>query len=196
MRKRVGINAVEEVEQNLAWSRALAHTLDQLTNESVISQVARRIVLKTNRDHRLMATLLCLSTCRFKEVKRIDMSKVLDDRVQVVKQYKTGSDRLISNLYLTPQAHRETLRADVKKKIAGYESLRVQLIDSTPSRVRTILQFQNSRTHIFRHLRASFMLWRGNDLSEITEYFAHKSEQATRDYIHTGLFEIFNSTQK
>lgn len=195
MRKRVDINTIEVIERNIRWANALSLTVDQLAEQGAISKVARKITRGVNRDHRLATILLCLGAIRFKEIQCIDLGAILSDRVQVIEQPKTKTSRLLSNLYLTNRASRATLTADTKKTISSYDALRLQILDSTPSKIRTILKFQNDKTHIFRHLRASFMNWRGIDIPEISEYFAHQSEQATREYINTGLFEIFNKTQ-
>ncbi|NIT57066.1 MAG: hypothetical protein GWN00_12780 [Aliifodinibius sp.] len=196
MFKRLNIQHIHRVEDNLAWARELQKTVQQQANTGVISRLTESIALAAGRQHRLAIILLALSACRFSELKRIELSAIIDNRPQVIIQPKTGISRLVSEIYLTDGADTSTLDVTAPVLLQNYESLRIEMLRCIPSKVRTILKYQNDKTHIFRHIRASFKSWKGLSTSEISEYFAHQSEEATREYINTGLFEIFNQTQK
>jgi len=167
-------------------------TVEDLADEGLLSRVSEQIALSSRRDHWLPITLLCLSACRFSELKLLDLGAVIDQRPQSIIMPKTKQTRLISGVYVSDRADKSTLSATTKVLHTNYESLRIEMLRCTPSNIRTILKFQNDKTHIFRHLRASFMSWKGVPTEKISEYFAHQSVEATREYINTGLFPIFN----
>lgn len=195
-RKRITSQTIHEVEKSISWARALQMTLDALGSEKQVDPVSIQITKAIDRWHWLPSVLLALTCSRFADLQKIKLEHILLGRPQTILQAKTKEMRTLPNLFLINESLSHSLDPTAKIMHSNYDSLRMAIQKAVPSHVRQVLKNQNDATHIFRHLRASFFKSRGWSVSEIKDFFQHKDEQATLEYIHEGLFEISTQNQK
>lgn len=180
-----------EQEETLAWARSLNCTLKKLVDEGEIDRVSYQITDTIASIHWLPAILLALSSCRFSDLKKISLGDIKAGRLQLLLEGKTGELRVLENLHLGEREQDVKLNEGARLMYTNYGSLKEAIQRSTPREVRKVLKGKYDGTHIFRHLRASFMFFRGVKEEEIQRVFNHKSRKTTQHYIHGGLFPFF-----
>jgi len=191
-RERITARTIHNVELSIAWARQLQFTIDELTRNDVIDPFSAIISRSVTRWHWLPTALLALTCARFGDLEKIQLDKILRGELQSFKQQKTSTRRTMPNLFLMEKADRVGLDPSARIMNTGYNSLRLEIHESTPTEISKLLVNQNDATHIFRHLRASWMHSCGQSEEDIQDFFKHTEIAATREYIHEGLF---NSTQ-
>ena len=182
---------LSEQEESLAWARSLNYTLKELVDEGEIDRLTLEITNGVASIHWLPTVLLALSSCRFSDLNKISLSDIKAGRLQLLLESKTGELRVLENLRLNERAQIEELNEDAKLIYTNYSSLKEAIQRSTPRGVRQVLKDKYDGTHIYRHLRASFMFFKGLNIEEIQRVFNHKSRKTTQHYIHGGLFPFF-----
>lgn len=182
---------LSEQEESLAWARSLNYTLEELVEDNEIDRISYKITHDISSIHWLPAVLLALSSCRYSDLNKINLSDVKAGRLQVLLEGKTGEYRVLENLHLNKRAQREELNENARLMYTNYGSLKEAIQRCTPRDVRKVLRNKYDGTHIFRHLRASFLFFKGAKEEEIQRIFNHKSRKTTQHYIHGGLFPFF-----
>lgn len=186
--KRFTNQYIYELEKSITWARALQPTVDLLASEGQIDLVSKEITHNVARPHWFPAVLLALTCCRFAELEKINLSDIIAGKPQSIREGKTHNMRLLPNLWIADERERSKLDASAKIIHSEYPALKSAIHRATPRHIREKLKDQNDGTHIFRHLRASFFADIGWSTEMIQEFFAHKNADATRKYIHEGLF--------
>lgn len=182
------MHKISEVEQSLAWARALTETLRTQKTAGIVDPITYNIVLKINRWHWLEACIQALTRVRYSDLKQIELEPLLAGAVIRIKEQKTGKYRYLSDLYLLERTNRSHLEANAIIAHANYDSYATALKKVIPGEVKSELKNSASSTHVFRHLKASWMYSRGCTVDEIQEYFLHESKKTTLEYIHSNLF--------
>lgn len=85
---------------------------------------------------------------------------------------------------LPGDANETGLDRNAKILHTSYDSYAQDLMRNIPENVKKVLDENNSISHVFRHLRASWMFKKGQSIDEIKEYFGHISPETTAKYIH------------
>lgn len=187
MARSATVNDIFQVELSISWARELQKTIKQLSKMGVMSALEASIPLRVNSLHWLPACLQCLSSCRFNELEQISLQDILYSLPQRIFQKKTKTFREINHLFLVEESKDLGLDFNAKIMHTSYDSYRNDLERSLPLHICEALKDSHSMTHVFRHLRASWMHANKVPIQEISEYFQHQSIEATRKYIHENI---------
>lgn len=188
MEKRTNIHTIRQVEHELHVASYIQECLSQMYLDDEIDPVTMGIVLDTQRLAKLQVNILAATTLRWKELKTLDLRWFLSGSSQRCKQYKTDSYRSIPGLSSPIWLETPDWNETMSFQRLAYDAVRRAIIKATPDHIKRKLADVNDSTHIFRHLRASWMHLHGSSVDEIADFFGHANTESTEAYIHPALY--------
>jgi len=193
---QLNIISARQIEREISIARSLQEAMSREFIQGRLDPITVGIAQDADRLAWLQVCLLGCTTLRWKELNRLDLVKYIHGQAQHIKQYKTGTNRLIQPLPAINEVEFPSWDNSRDFMRLGYDSVKSAINRATPRHVRQLLADCNDSTHIFRHLRASWLSAQGWTDQKIANYFVHQSAETTQSYIHGDLVSIFNSNQK
>lgn len=186
---------IENLEKLRSWRRIFLQRARRERSNNNISALTLRIAESQNLLHSVSTLILALTACRFGDIKYIKLTDITDQKPVYIRQTKGHSLRRLPGLEGFTFSEVTNLDPTVKIPETSYDALRFSLQQRVPNRLKEILERHFNHTHVFRHLRASFMKYQGYSESEIQLFFKHQQAETTRGYIHEALFKLFTQNQ-
>jgi len=122
--------------------------------------------------------------CRYGEIKQISIRSLKKNEDIIIKSSKSDHVRSVPlPSFLIPESLK-TIKVKTKIQVVSYDSYKdsiARIIDNLDYFVFSDIL---NRTHIFRHLEATFLQKSGVSISDISYKLGHISDSATFEYIH------------
>lgn len=169
---------------NALLAAAVARTCEHLAGRHILDPYSWSILQELPPAAVAPAGLLAWTKCRYAELNSIDMRALLAGETLVIPSSKNGPTRLVSGWPELLWPYWKPVPPDVKITVISYDSL-CQRIRRAARRVHVRLpKDAHDKTHIFRHLHASWRAANGAPIADISAELGHTSELSTRQYIH------------
>lgn len=187
-RKRIDYRTIHRVEETVFCASELNKTIHHMMRNGEIDPYSYEICQSVESLATCQVFLMAIFSIRFSEISQINPTDVKFMRTIKVLQPKTGKMRVIIHPEV-PQNFQYTFNSmAVNFELISYDGVKAAINRAIPEDLKKKLSGSHSSTHIFRHLRASWLNARGISKDLIREYFDHESEETTSKYIHQGLF--------
>jgi len=186
-RKTIDSTTIFRIEESRAVGGRFLQLARTARDQGEIDPVSVYIVERAESIALLQLSLMCLYCIRYSELKQLDLKHISKGRDFSITQKKTGHVRRVVQPTEFNQSHFEGLPLDVDVDLVEYHALKRCINIALPDPIREALRECNSSTHVFRHLRASWLYAHGCSPEEIRIFFNHESLSATRSYIHEGI---------
>jgi len=149
------------------------------------------IITKIQTQFRLDAFLQSYSLLRYSDLHQLQIVELFSGKTQTITQTKTKKQIDIFPLMsLTKEDAIEKTR-EVFPFYFSRDAYALALSKVIPVWVKNSLEKQHSVTHVFRYLRASFLILNNNSISLASKLLGHSSVEATTNYIpHNLIAEI------
>lgn len=184
----IQIKKIEEVERSISLANHIIGRMQIAAEKEMISQLSMEVCTALRSVTRLEACLLAWCHCRFSELVYVDIGEILDGKSWPLYQPKTKKSRMIVALPEGDIDSQPTRFLLHRLNSRHYDSLRFAIERATPAPVRDVLVHQKDKTHLFRHIHASFLAKKGVAIDDIKAEFSHSSPAVTLEYIHEELF--------
>ena len=134
------------------------------------------------------ALLQCWTCCRFNELNQISIDHLRFGSPITIKSSKSSHTRVVPPFPFLRKYPLIGISPYTRILVTCYDSYREAIL-KTESKIGlhhglNILD----RTHIFRHLEASYMFEQGQPIGTISDHLGHLHDKTTRLYIHKNLF--------
>lgn len=155
-----------------------------LNNIREIGPVELALYMQTPALGRINSALLCGYALRYKELTALKTAWFMDGGTYYIKQFKTSSMKAIDTRDLA------VILKDVPPSIVSnalvisYESLERYIARACQSCRIDLGPGVKDRTHIWRHLRASWLLYDGNSKSTVSKVLGHTDPSSVSAYTH------------
>lgn len=183
-------NIIQEkriIEQSLFFYYWIHHQRRFLSNSIKFDPVSWLIITKIQTQFRLDAFLQSYSLLRYSDLNQLDLIDLFSGKYQQILQSKTKRPVDIFPLMsLTREEAIERTR-EVFPFYFSRDSYSLALTKVIPIWVKSALEKQHSVTHVFRYLRASFLILNNNSLDLASKLLGHSSIEATNSYIPHNL---------
>jgi len=189
-RKRIDFRTVHRVEETLRMSSELFQVISHMHSQEMIDPWSYEICRNTESLASAQIHLMCIFAIRFSEISQIYPLKLKHQEDFSVLQKKTGKMRVLQHPPTPKNFHYTFNSMTVNLELISYDGVKIAINRAVPQDLKNFLVDSHSSTHIFRHLRASWMHAQGIEKDIIREFFAHESIETTSEYIHTGLFPM------
>lgn len=191
--KRFSAKDINKLEMLLRLGGAALRVVLRHANQGKIDPVTAHLVLAIGRMETGEASLLAWGAFRYKELDQIDVRSWAGGQNINIRQTKTDQPRGVTGISTDDRLEFSDVEVTESMRIVNYDSLHYAIANSMPIRLREVLSGCQNKTHVFRHLRASWMLQQGSKLYQIQKFFGHKNSESTEQYIHEALFPVFDA---
>lgn len=185
---RISSLFVTQLERSLSLANVLLTCLDHSVESGDLDPISYNILLKTPRLSRLEAIIQAWTCCRYSEIDYVDLNAMISGKRLCVYQPKNKGNRYVDPFPFFDIIPNHYLDVNYRVRYISYDSYQRSIARCVPEHVGSVLSACNDKTHIFRHLRASYFYSIGFNISDISTFFGHKSRDATIRYIHDDLF--------
>jgi len=185
--RRIQVSRIHDVEENLAVASRLQLALEMMLRNGKIDTLTYNIVVRVPRLQRLETCLLAATACRYSELQLIEIERLTEGQAFMIIQPKTKSPRILSGIEEMATIDWAGVNLSCRYPLTNYDMSRRAISRVVPGELRQALLNENDKTHIFRHLRATWMKMLGFDIGEIANYLGHTNIDSTRQYIHKSL---------
>lgn len=148
------------------------------------SPISIGIVKRASMYNKLALFLLMKTRLRFSDLKSLNLPKGVENEKITIKQNKTDSLVCFNFTIYNPTLKIIFSKITDLNLYLNYESLRSELRWIVPREIQHELLNNNSCTHIFRHLEASFMLQNNFSKLRIAKMLGHSDITTQRVYTH------------
>jgi len=155
-----------------------------------ISPISLTIIHRSSMYNKLALFLLAKTLLRFSDLQKLNLKTAIEQKQISIRQEKTDKIVSIDFLILSQELRNKLSSIDDLSKHLNYESIRSELRWITPESVRSTLLDNNSSTHIFRHLEASYLHSKGFSRTKIARRLGHFDIGTQKFYIHS--FPLFS----
>jgi integrase len=191
MDKRITMLRVNTLEASFTFGRRLKTACRLQSLDGIVDPISMSIVEATDRFNLSTVGALCLTCLRYSDLFKIDWCRYVEGNSISVVQGKTETRFIIKPLASDVTACFGPNSVPAVPFPASYSSVRYALNNVLPRFVRDILTDSFSVTHVFRHLRASYLFAKSMPKDYISSLLGHRSKDAVEYYIHPDLVEIF-----
>jgi len=186
-RKRIDLHTVALVEDSISFGISLL-TLCRLENKyGDLDLLSLSICERVDRYTRPVVCSLALTMLRYSDLNLHVLQSFLSGVPTYVKQNKTSSLFKIKPLAPESVAYAITIDIPARPLHASYSSVRRGINNVLGRNLRSILLNNESSTHLFRHLRASYYASIGMDYDSISSYLGHVATGTLSFYLHPAL---------
>ena len=139
------------------------------------------------------AWLLAWTRCRWSELAQIDVRDIREGRPMHLRAVKGSKPRHAPKLPLLAQRHLASISPATPLCTVRYDTL-IQDIDLARHAAHVYLpEGAKDKTHLFRHLWASWRAAHGASIEAIADGLGHRSTDSTLHYVHP--YESLTETQ-
>lgn len=184
---RIDPSRAFKIENLLEIQRELSHRLLLSAQSGNLDMLSLSIARAVDPQCRLAAIIQAAYAIRRSELHEIDLQKILDGLPQIIWQSKVSTMRPLPiwpGMIANEKINCNMPAALSMVSLAAYErALRV----SIPKFILDAIPNEQHVTHVFRHLRATFIFKKTQSTEAVQEYFGHRDPSVSRDYVHTSL---------
>jgi len=185
--RRIQVSRIHDIEENLAVASRLQLALGMMLRNGKIDTLTYNIVERVPRLQRFETCLLAATACRYSELQLIEIERLTEGKAFMIIQPKTRSARILSGIEEMTKVDWTGVNLSCRYPLTNYDMSRRAISKVVPGELRQALLNENDKTHIFRHLRATWMRMQGFEITEIKNYLGHTNIDSTRQYIHESL---------
>lgn len=128
--------------------------------------------------------LLAYTCCRVGELKQISLDDILKNNALIIKSSKSKHIRSIKPFEPWNPHLLSSINPDTMMIVVSYDHLKNSIRQAKKRANVPPIDNILDLTHIFRHLTATFLHNRGDDISSIGEKLGHLNIDTTKQYIH------------
>ena len=130
------------------------------------------------------ACLLAWTKCRYNELARLNLAALVDGRAIDVPASKHGRSRRIPGYHMSVATHWLPVDPATPITLISYDALCARLKRAQQRAGIQLPRNAKDKTHVFRHLHASWRAAEGYPLEAISAELGHHSSSSTEKYIH------------
>jgi len=195
VRTRIALGSVQVIESSILFGSHLQAVVSHAAEVAFIDSLSHKIVLDCDRFNLPAVAMLALTCLRYSDLSNLDIRTYLNGGIVYVHQGKTETPFKLPDLPAPTVRHSCNYDIPQVPFCSSYSSVRYAINQVLPRIVRLSLDGSQSVTHVFRHLRASYLYSFGNSLDYISSILGHRSNDSTKHYIHDALVSYFKSNQ-
>lgn len=140
---------------------------------------------------KLTSYLMMTTLLRYSDIKKINLKHLMVEKSQLIIQTKTSKSIRISCCPTTPLLISRLLNFQHLKDTLSYSAfigdIKQQISNSVILRSQTFKR----KSHIFRHVEASFLYQRGYTIEYIARLLGDEPSTVLNSYIHSSINELF-----
>jgi len=182
-----------QVEANLRVSDALFNYCKQLRTLDLIDPISLSIINSAYPLCRLAMCLQVIYSLRLSEIHHVDLNCLLFGKSQTIIQPKTKAFKFLPSIDLSSFIRQTDIHDNISILPMSHSSYIERFKNIVPLFVQQILIDEHDRSHVFRHLQASFMKSQNIPLDIISAKLGHSDSQSVRAYLHNDLINYFHS---
>jgi len=175
------------METLLDIQNQLANALGNAVVDGTIDALSLSIARSVDPQCRLAAIVQCAYAIRRSELNEISMSRVFAGLPQQIWQSKTTSMRSLPPWPGLDPQHKLDFEEPKNISLVSMNAYEHALRLSIPRFVLDAIPNEQHVTHVFRHLRATFIFKKTQSTDAVQQYFGHVDPSVSRDYVHTNL---------
>ena len=187
------INEKNLIERTIAFYFWLQSNRKRFCNSVQMDPFSWLIITKTSPQFKLDAFLQSYSLLRYSDLHQIELQPLLTGDTQMIMQSKTKKIIEIRPLLCLDRTESITASRYVHPFYFGRDAYENALRKAIPDWIRNCLQSNNSVTHVFRYLRASFLFLSTDSIKFASKLLGHSSDEATLNYIPSTLVGELNN---
>jgi len=155
-----------------------------LNNGREIGPVELALYMRTPTLARINCALLCGYALRYKELTALKTAWFKDGDTYYIKQFKTSVMKSVDTRMLARILGDVSAATVSNVLLLPYESLERFIARACQECKIDLGKGVKDRTHIWRHLRASWLLYDGHSKSEVSRVLGHTDAGSVNAYTH------------
>lgn len=171
-------------QQHAALCYALDQTINHLARSGVVDPLSYLVLSTVPPSAYVPCALLAWSKCRWNELVTIDLPGVIAGQPIRIEASKGSRPRTLPGWPLTLAPCWARVDPSAPLLIISYDAVCQRLAQARRRAGIELPAQAKDKTHIFRHLYASWLHAQGESLHVIAARLGHRSESSTRHYIH------------
>jgi len=182
---------ITRVEHNLYLGDAFRKKLFDLTQIGKISEVSYSILNGSPPLLYLPISLQILYLLRLSELHQIKFDSLLFGMSQTILQTKTSTPKVLVPVDLS--TYLRLIDVDIETQIlfCSHSNYIAALSKIIPAKILGCLESEFNKSHVFRHIHASFLKSKNVPPNVIAESLGHTSLSSQDAYIHNSLSVFF-----
>jgi len=180
----------------MMFGAKLLSLVHEAAEAGFVDPLSLLIVERVDRFNRSAVCLLALTCLRYSDLYNLDISAYLSGQDVSLKQNKTGSIIKLPALPKGLLSQSRRIHVPVHPLNQSYSSVRHSLGKAVPLFLARSLEENAHKTHIFRHLRASYLISKSHTHREISVILGHHGNTAVNSYVHNNLVQYFINNPK
>lgn len=181
------------IENNAKFYHWLTMELSNQKIQTGIDPLSMLIVNNSSRAYKLDLFLMAYSLLRWKDCMNLSLVDLLSGRPQIIEQAKTQRPITIKPLLNMQRERAELISRNVHPFFFSYDKIKYGIRNAAPFWLLNAMKRNNSATHIFRYLRASFLYVSNNDFNLASVLLGHSSTEAVKSYVPEDLISQYQS---
>lgn len=157
-----------------------------------ITKIELDILRNISPLYNLTAAIHCIYALRLSELHLVDINKFASGESQILFQTKNSAQKFLPSINLPPQTRNLLLGRHLSLINSTHTSYILSYNDCIPDYLLYLLRDEMNKSHIFRHIRASYLLFKGFTPEEIQSVLGHLDINTQSRYIHEELFSLFS----
>jgi integrase len=187
------INEKQLIERSISFYFWLQSNRNRFCNSVQMDPISWLIITKTNPQFKLDAFLQSYSLLRYSDLHQIKIEELITGNSQMILQNKTKKIVELRPLLCLESGPAKVACRYVHPFYFGRDAYENALKKAIPSWVVNSLEGNHSVTHVFRYLRASFLLLSTDSIKFASKLLGHSTDEATLNYIPTKLVGEFKN---